>query len=364
MINLIETGLVYRNPRPHMRAVHAWHPTLVSLGDGHLLCAFDLGQAVESLDYRTHIARSEDNGQTWSEPQRIFEDENDRLQRHTTRLKRFSDGAIVGMGSRRYVKNEDEHVFNRETFGQPPHEVITVRSDDDGHTWTGPDVVKTPIEGPFEICHTIIELTDGRWLWPTSTLRQWDGAAPHGVKAIAFVSHDKGQTWSEYIDIIANDGDNLFQFEQSVIELPDGRLLAASWRFDVEAGISLPLPYAVANDGKTFSPSKQTGLQGETSKLLSLGDGRVLCVYRRSDKGGLWGNLLKIDGDEWVNLEEAPLWEGSSSAMGTDASPNELSDLHFGFPQPHLLPDGNVMIVFWCREDCIHNIRWLRVEVG
>jgi hypothetical protein len=34
MIEVVETGLVYRNPKPYLRAIHAWHPTLVLLDGG------------------------------------------------------------------------------------------------------------------------------------------------------------------------------------------------------------------------------------------------------------------------------------------------------------------------------------------
>jgi hypothetical protein len=27
-------------------------------------------------------------------------------------------------------------------------------------------------------------------------------------------------------------------------------------------------------------------------------------------------------------------------------------------------PDGDVMLVFWCEEDCIKNIRWLRLRIS
>ena len=68
MIEVEATGLVYRNPKPHLRAVNAWHPTLARLDDRTMLAAFDLGQGPESLDYATYLARSEDGGSTWSEP--------------------------------------------------------------------------------------------------------------------------------------------------------------------------------------------------------------------------------------------------------------------------------------------------------
>ena len=57
MIECRDTQLIYRNPHPNLRAVHAWHPSLARGGGDELLASFDLGQAVESLDYR-RVVRS------------------------------------------------------------------------------------------------------------------------------------------------------------------------------------------------------------------------------------------------------------------------------------------------------------------
>ena len=364
MIKLLATGVVYRNPKPNRRSIHAWHPTLVVLDQHELLCAFDLGDAVESIDYRTYLSWSSDSGQSWSPPVRIFPDENDRLQRHTVRLSRMCDGALIGVGSRRYIEHEDEDVFNRETLGLLPNDLILLRSSDNGQTWDGPTVFEHPLEGPFEICNSVIDLGEGRWLWPTSILRRWDGTAPHGVKSVALGSRDKGRSWTDHLDVLDSHIRGVIHFESSMIQLSDGRLLAVSWAFDPKSGKSLELPYSLSDDGMTFGAARTTGLNGETSKLLSLQDDRVLCVYRRFDKPGLWANVARIDGEDWVNLEETRLWHRAESRMfGDRSAADELSSLQFGFPQPHLLPDRNVMVVFWCREDCIHNIRWLRIAV-
>ena len=37
MIDVRETGLVYRNPRPELRSRHTWHPTIVRFDDGEML---------------------------------------------------------------------------------------------------------------------------------------------------------------------------------------------------------------------------------------------------------------------------------------------------------------------------------------
>ena len=69
MIRPLASGIVYKNPKPHLAAVHAWHPSLVLLPEGELVATFDLAQAVESFDY--HIvpgAFSRFSGQTRPKP--------------------------------------------------------------------------------------------------------------------------------------------------------------------------------------------------------------------------------------------------------------------------------------------------------
>ena len=43
---------------------------------------------------------------------------------------------------------------------------------------------------------------------------------------------------------------------------------------------------AVSQDGKTFSAPRETGMQGETAKIITLANGNVLCIYRRLDQPG------------------------------------------------------------------------------
>jgi sialidase-1 len=366
MLTCPNTGLVYRNSKPHLRAVHAWHPSLVRLDDGTLVASFDLGQGPESLDYRTYLSRSTDGGQTWGDPVPLLHETTTRRTTHSVRMSRTADGTLLAFGGRFYRDDPEEGLVNRQNLGYVPMDLIWLKSADGGRTWDGPATIPPPLVGPsFETCHPIVELRDGRWLAPTSTWKGWDGAAPNGMKAVALVSHDRGRTWPEYLDVMDDYAHGLTHWEQSLVQLPDGRLLAVAWAFHEQTGRSGPTPYALSADGRTFSPPRPTGLHGQTAKVLSLGDGRVLCLYRRDDKPGLWANLARSDGDRWINLEEAPLWQGAASGMaGRAAAGEELSGLKFGFPSMVRLPDGDVLAVFWCCEECIFNIRWLRVRVG
>ena len=52
MIDARETGLIYRNPAPDVRPIHAWHPSIVVLDDGEFVATYDLASHVEAIDYR------------------------------------------------------------------------------------------------------------------------------------------------------------------------------------------------------------------------------------------------------------------------------------------------------------------------
>jgi hypothetical protein len=366
-ICVTDTGLVYRNPKPYLRSVHAWHPSIVVLSDGRLLCGFDLGEAVESLDYRTYTAESGDGGKTWTAPRPLMQDTVTRRSTHSLRLGSRHDGTLIAFGGRFYRDNPEEGLINRANLGYVPMDLIQLISVDQGQTWQGPITIEPPLVGPgFEICHRVIELRDGRCLAPTATWRGWNGEAPHGMQAIALVSYDHGQTWPEWLSVADQSESGVISWEQGLTELSDGRLLAIVWCYDEQNGKSLPSRFAISSDGRHFSTPRLNGMNGETAKILTLADGRVLCVYRRVDKPGLWTALVEIEGETWHQISEAPIWQGTVSGMLGERtfSGDELSALKFGFPSMVQLPEGEILTVFWCLEDGVHNIRWIRLRVS
>ena len=365
MIECRASGILYRNPKPYLRAVNAWHPSVVVLGGGELLASFDLGQGAESMDYARYLSRSKDGGAHWTEPVRMFEDPVQPTT-HSVRLSRMRDGTLVAMGSRMHRPDPEQGLVNRANFGYTPMDLINLASNDDGRTWDGPRVIEPPLVGPgFECCHSVVELADGRWLYPTSTWRGWDGDAPNGVIAIALVSHDRGRTWPQYLRVFHGGEAGVVYFEQSLIELADGRLVAIAWAFHEPSGKSRPNVFAISDDGRTFAPVQPVGLNGETAKIMRLDGRRVLCLYRRTDEPGLWAAVAEIGTDRWDILSQLPLWQGAASGMtGQGNTGDELSALKFGFPHMVRLPDGDIFAAFWCCEDAVYQIRWLRLAVA
>jgi sialidase-1 len=367
---MIETGLIYRNPKPHLYSRQAAFPALALLPNGEMLASFAIGSGFEAADQHTELARSRDGGRTWELEGAVFNERTDRPTSANVRISRMPDGELVAMGVRADRSRAGEGLTNPETQGFVATELILLRSRDDGHTWQGPVVVEPPLVGPaFELCSPVVPLSDGRWLWPTSTWKSWDGDAPNGMKAIALVSHDRGATWPEYVDVMNGAGEELIFWEQKIVDLADGRLLAVCWTHDLRAGADRPVQYAISGDGgRSFGAPRSTGLHGQTSTPIVLGDGRLVCVYRRTDKRGLWAAYARIEGDEWLGEGELALWgyeqESVANMVGGENLSRAFTTLKFGLPAGLVLPDGQVFAAFWCVEDCIYNIRWFRLPAS
>ena len=65
MIDVIDHHVVYENPMPELRSRHGFAPGLVQLPSGELLALFAIGEAIESVDRKTYVSRSQDAGRTW-----------------------------------------------------------------------------------------------------------------------------------------------------------------------------------------------------------------------------------------------------------------------------------------------------------
>lgn len=362
-----ETGLVYRNPKPHLFSRQASFPSLVLLPGGEMLCAFGVGSGFESADNHTELARSVDGGRTWALAGAVFAEGTDRPTSCNLRISRMQDGELIAFGVRADRRRADEGLSNPETQGFVETELLQFRSADDGRTWAGPQIVAPPLVGPsFELCSPVIALRDGRRLWPTSTWKGWDGDNPSGMKAIALVSRDAGRTWPDYVDVMNGVAEDVIYWEQKLVELDDSRLLAVCWTHDLAAGADRQVHYALSVDGgRSFGPPRPTGLHGQTSTPIPLGEGRLVCVYRRTDRPGLWASYARLDGDVWVNEAELGLWghaqPGAANSVDGANLSRSFTTLKFGLPAGVVLPDRDVYVAFWCVEDCLYVIRWVRI---
>lgn len=368
-IEIVSTGLVYRNPKPHLVSRHAYFPSLVELPSGELLAGFDIGQAFEAVDVRTYCSRSSDGGQTWTAPLKLWEpDESKHLISTTCRLSRAPDGRIIGFGCELDRTVADEGLGNPKTQGFVPTRMILIDSADDGKTWSAPRTMHHAANwNHLEVCSPLIYVDANRWIVPTSAWPDWSGNYGIGQNGLALGSNDAGQTWPDVTIVNNGTASRVTAWEQKYITLTDGRIMALCWRFSFSTSANLANGFAFSRDGgRTFSPIRDTPLLGETATPVALDNNHFLVVYRRADVKGLWAHLGKIEGDTWVPLADEPMWGTQlSNLYGRDATNkmDQFTSLKFGCPTVTRLRGGEVMSAFWCVEEGVSNIRWHRTRV-
>lgn len=364
----IRSGIIYRNPKPHVFSRQAYFPSVVVLDSGELLASFVIGEAFESADSDTYVVRSKDMGETWSAPVRLLKEYKNPLVSNYARIASMADGSVVAnVVSSHREGYPEEGLANPETLGFVPTDLFILRSKNSTGTWKDPQKILPPLTGPsFEMCSPLVQLNDGRWLWPTSTWRGWDGYCPDGMKMVALVSSDKGNTWPEYFDVMDRSEESIIFWEGKIIELSQGILLAVAWAYNERQGKDLPNQYTISRDGgKTWMVPASTNILGETMAIASPANGRVLAVYRRMDKPGLWMTIVRIEGDTWVNEKDVPLWgvQEQNLADKSDNMVTDFNELKFGAPCITILPDKSVHIAFWCYEKMVSNIRWFKLTL-
>lgn len=364
-MNIRNTGIVFRNPKPHVRSFHAYFPSVVDLGGGELICSMMAGQAFESADCRLYVGRSRDNGLTWALEGRMLPEAASGVWSESGRLTLSRDGSVWALVARSDRHRTDEGLGNPDTLGFVETTFGLAQSLDRGRSWSTLRPLASPLgEVPLEMCSPVLELSNGRWLIPSSIWKHWDGTAPAGVKAVALISDDHGASWPACTVVMDRWAQKIICWEQKIIELAPGKLLTVVWCYDAQAGRDLHNAFALSKDfGNSFTAPADTDLNGQTPSLLALDPDTVLCVYRRTDAAGLWAAKASVAGGLWKTIEQTALWGAPSLTVG-QKSQNAIENfnvLRFGAPCLNRLSDGDVLVTFWCVEDGVSNIRWLRL---
>ena len=366
-IDVLDTGIVYRGSQDHPHLRTAAFPSVAQMPDGKLVATMTIGRERNSVDVRCYSVVSRDEGRTWSEPGRIFDpDESEGPVSAGIRMSRVHDGTLAGFVNLLNRAGPEAPTTNRETGGTLEREHAVIRSAD-GETWSELDPFQPPLDWKcLGEPSPIFALSAERWLLPSLTRLNWQGECPYGLKSFVMISEDQGKTWPRSTDVFDLWSEGIITWEQKQTRLTDGRVMAVTWAFNKETKENLPNLYAFsADEGDSYGEPLHSPLLGQTCTPLALSDNRVLCVYRRTDKNGLWAHLAEIRGAKWIPLTETCLWGSDREAMpgARDSSIQHMHTLQFGFPQLVRLASGAVFVVFWAVEHGLSAIRSFRLQV-
>ena len=289
---------------------------------------------------RCMLTRSRDNGKSWSRPETILDL---KLDDTPCGLLRCDDGTLVATVNVQaswygYLKAPER--FKNELGGANTAQA-SIRSTDNGRTWSKPVFLKSP--GTFyQRSHVqLVQLPDGRILWPT----YFSSAGTAGKLGGAIhQSKDRGKSWS-LLSVINREGNAEDKAskgagnvdEPALARLPDGRLFLIC-RPDGGRFFSKDSGKTWRYDGKLVTAAGTF----KAPRVFALKDGTIVVVasYRN----------LQV----WLGRKGGRDWTG----------PLELDPSCYGYPGGTKLPDESLLVSYCSSSRAPNKIFCVRFRVN
>ena len=356
-ITLVKDGILYRNPRPGYQAECAFLPYVLPLSPQELLCFCSIGQAFYSVDGKLLQLRSVDGGYTWQREGLVWDPVGDDTPctYNSTFCTELVDGTLLLTAQRRDVSGPDNRMYNPETEGQVPVQWVLCRSTDRGRTWSAPKALDLPGDGAGALAAPIIELAGGRLFLPCEMWKAWDDPSPLHIKGFALFSDDGGTTWADRLDY-PSAGDKSKMYSHSrYTKMSDGRLLALQWTQSHGMTENYDLHLTMGDRTATqWSYPRPTGIRGQTSWAVDLGDGVLAAIYslREGERPGVMIILSEDEGASWDMDGQFRVWDAlGRDVLGPDRSRHE--NIAFGAPHVARLSDDRIICSWWCTQACL-----------
>lgn len=341
-------------------------PTLEKLSDGsYLVCALE-GTEKSGPDGRIKAYRSTDGGCTWTEASSpASADESDSGYGYMMcHVKEIGPRHVLAAYARVRRVVPGEPLFHPETNGIQFSEVRLVRSEDNGRTWGAPYTLDYRLPDMI-IPGKLIALPDGALGMTCEVWHEWDKGFREGPSSRLILSHDQGHTWPEAA-MMAKDPNGASIFGDPRLTVNEyGKWIALFWRYSLLSGEDMPVHRAESGDeGRTWSEPHDTGLRGQIASPLSLGEGRMLCVFQeRFGSPGLKAMFSRDEGMTWEADSVTTLW--GSAADTENRNPfSGYEQYTFGYSSIVGVDERTALVPFWCSNGRTTCIRMLKLNVS
>jgi sialidase-1 len=356
LIEVVESHVVFDNPRPMLRSRHGYFPGIVQLPSGELLALVVIGEAFEAVNLRTHVLRSPDEGRTWTEQGPLDDGAADPFPiSDFYKPWLLADGSLIALGYRFHRRDPEQPIAIIETDGALPGDNAVAFSRDDGRTWTPPRVIPMSVPELVEVPSRPLQLRSGDIVATGGLFKMPDGTSPSGQFGVLLRSRDGGATWDDRTRYFDTPDHRVAAYESHVAELAPGRLIAACWAFEIGSGRYLNNQMTVSHDdGWTWSGPIDTAIAGESINLLALDDDQLLSINtHRGREVGLFVRRASVAGDRWRTLEEQLIWgQGMRQQTKDGQAFHEFAwSIRFGQGSLTRLASGDILAVHWAIID-------------
>jgi len=262
---------------------------------------------------RIMAIRSKDRGLTWSKPETIL---SGRWDEGPQGMKSLADGTLLV-----FVNNQASwYGLDKAPAGHLPVNSRTgvMRSDDNGHSWSGP-VWLDGCDAFYQRAYAQpLELPDGGLLYPTYCMPKPNAPLVGAIHR----SDDRGRSWRVVSTIERSDGKDID--EPSIVRLADGRLMLIT-RLDAALFYS-------EDEGRTWEFSHFAPFAPlKPSRFALLDDGAV--VVWMTSHGRLRASWSTDNGRTWH--------------VDADGKPFALDPDCYGYPGGFAMADESVYVVYY-----------------
>ena len=367
-IEVVDHYVVYENPRPQNRARHGYFPGLVKLPSGELLALFALGEAFEAADVTTVVTRSHDQGRTWNLEGPLHQ-KGDAHRYDSDYLKPtlLSNGRLIALGYRFHRTDPDQTIANTDPNfdGLRDGDNLVSFSDDEGQTWSHPEIIPRTRPELIERSGPAIQLRSGVLLGAGSLFPGWDGSNPSGFVGALLRSEDDGNTWDDRTNFFEDPAGRYAPSEPRLCEMQDDRIVSLNWMMDHIEGTNTTNHVTVShNGGATWSDPIDTGVRAQASNLIHWADDLLLTVHchREGEDVGLYVRIVDFSDDRWRTVEETKVW-GNAPSMKVAAYATMGQNLRFGQASLLRLDNDEFLATHWAIEEGQGRIRAHRLRV-
>lgn len=388
-MRITDSGTLSRGQPGTSRAILTF-PTVISLDSGTLVATYRTGTTKDSDDETVEFVRSSDGGRTWSDPWNpVANPTLDGLygSLRVIYLTELSPGHLLGASM--WIDRTTwpgGGLFNEETEGCLPMQILLADSNDNGETWSPWRLVPMPEEiGPPSLTAPVLMLADGSLALSIETNKHYEDASPWMQKVVFMHRHDRqtsssspgpagklavDQNWAEPVVAGEDPSGRIFNWDLRVGFAPDGRVATYAWTYDTVTARYLNIHRRISADsGSTWTGAEDLGFADQAARPAMLADGRVILPYvDRFGSRSIRARLAPaIDApfdpatEVVIYSQEHPPGDPTES---TSETLSEMSLWTFGLPYAETLADGTALVVYYAGTDEAMDIHWARIDPG
>ena len=371
-MQISEQGVLNSGDAGSPRAVTTF-PTVLPLRDGTLLASYRVGSGKDTDDEAIELRRSSDGGRTWSVPAAPF---STTFEGRRGSFKVLYLSAMEGnriLGSTLWVDRQahpGKPLFNDQTEGCLPMEVLLTESHDLGQTWTPWRNVPMPAEiGPPSLTSPVLKFPSGRLALSIETNKTYHDQSQWFQRVVYCYSDDNGKTWGSPQVSLQDPTARIFHWDQRAAVAPDGRLVTFTWTYDRQTTKYLNVHRRISRDeGRTWTAGEDLGFADQPSIPAIFPDGRTVVAW--VDRFGSQSIRARMS-----QSIDAPLPAGSevtlfsrqpapqSNLANTGDLLAEMGFWTYGLPFAAALPDGDALVVYYAGTEKQMQARWARLKL-